>query len=212
MRIAVIGTGSVGRALGTRFAQLGHGVVFGSRSPTAGRVEALVEEIGHGVRADSPAAAAAGADLVVLAVPWSGAEEAIAALGDLEDRILVDCTNPLLPDLEGLDIREGVSGAQRLRARARGGRMVKAFNTTGAGNMADADYGDRRLSMPLCGDDREAKERVARLARDIGFEPLDCGPLSAAILLEHLAMLWIRLAYAEGLGPRFGFALLRRES
>ncbi len=211
MRIAVIGTGSVGRALGSRFAELGHEVVFGSRSPSSGRVEALLAEIGNGTRAESPPAAAAGAELVVLAVPWSGAGEAVSGLGELEDRILVDCTNPLLPDMRGLDIRGGVSGAERLRERARGGRMVKAFNATGAGNMADADYGDRRLSMPLCGDDPEARDRVARLARDIGFEPLDCGPLSAAILLEHLALLWIRLAYGEGLGPQFGFALLRRE-
>lgn len=212
MRIAVIGTGSVGRALGGRLAELGHEVVFGSRSPSSGRVETLLAEVGNGVRAEPPAAAAAGAELVLLAVPWSAAGGSVAALGDLEDRILVDCTNPLLPEAAGLDIRGGVSGAERLCERARGGRLVKAFNTTGAGNMADADYGDRRLSMPLCGDDREAKDRVARLARDIGFEPLDCGPLSAAILLEHLALLWIRLAYSEGLGPRFGFALLRREA
>ena len=212
MRIAVIGTGSVGRALGGRLAELGHEVVFGSRSPSSGRVETLLAEVGHGVRAEAPAAAGASAELVLLAVPWSAAGGSVAALGDLEDRILVDCTNPLLPEAAGLDIRGGVSGAERLRERARGGRLVKAFNTTGAGNMADADYGDRRLSMPLCGDDRKAKDRVARLARDIGFEPLDCGPLSAAILLEHLALLWIRLAYSEGLGPRFGFALLRREA
>ena len=212
MRIAVIGTGSVGRALGGRFAEIGHEIVFGSRSPSSGRVETLLAEIGHGVRAETPSDAAATAEVVVLAVPWSVAADAVAALGDLEDRILVDCTNPLLAGAAGLDIRGGVSGAERLRERTRGGRLVKAFNTTGAGNMADADYGDRRLSMPLCGDDRDARDRVARLARDIGFEPLDCGPLSAAILLEHLALLWIRLAYDEGLGPRFGFALLRREA
>jgi 8-hydroxy-5-deazaflavin:NADPH oxidoreductase len=212
MRIAMIGTGSVGRALGVRFAGLGHQVAFGSRHPSSGDVEQLLAGIEGTVRAASPTDAVSDSELVVLAVPWSAAESVVRSLGELGERILVDCTNPLLPEAAGLDLRGGVSGAERVDGWARGGRVVKAFNTTGAGNMADADYGDRRLSMPLCGDDRRAKETVAGLARDIGFEPLDCGALSAAVMLEHLALLWIRLAYEQGLGPQVGFALLRREA
>jgi predicted dinucleotide-binding enzyme len=92
-----------------------------------------------------------------------------------------------------------------------GGRIVKAFNTTGAANLADPSYSEHRLFMPLCGDDDKANAVVADLARDLGFEPVACGGLSSSVLLEHLAMLWITLAHVQALGPQIGFALLRRE-
>ncbi len=211
MRIGVIGTGSVGRALGSRLAAAGHQVVFGSRTPSAGRVEGLVKEAGHGSRAGLPREAAGASEVVILATPWHGTETAVRGLGDLDDRILVDCTNPLLPDLAGLDRTGGRSGAERVAEWTEGGRVVKAFNSTGAANMEDPSYAEHRLFMPLCGDDQEATAVVADLARDLGFEPVECGGLSAAALLENLAMLWITLAHVEGLGPQIGFALLRRE-
>jgi predicted dinucleotide-binding enzyme len=135
----------------------------------------------------------------------------VHSLEQLDDRVLVDCTNPLVPDMLGLDISRGRSGGERVAEWAAGGRVVKAFNTTGAGNLADSKFSDGRLVMPLCGDDPGAREIVADLALELGFEPLDCGGLRAAILLEHLAMLWITLARDQGLGPQIGFALLRRE-
>jgi NADPH-dependent F420 reductase len=211
MRIGVIGTGSVGRALGFRLAAAGYPVVFGSRTPSSGRVEGLVNDAGHGSRAGLPREAAKASEIVILATPWHGTETAVRGLGSLDDRILVDCTNPLLPDLAGLDLEDGRSGAERVAEWADGGRVVKAFNTTGAANMADPSYSEHRLVMPLCGDDDEANGIVADLARDLGFEPVECGGLSSAILLENLAMLWITLAHVEGLGPQIGFALLRRE-
>jgi len=211
MRIGVIGTGSVGRALGSRLAAAGHQVVFGSRTPSSGRVEGLVEDAGHGSRAGLPREAARASDVVLLATPWHGTETAVRGLGELDDRILVDCTNPLLPDLAGLDRIGGRSGAERVADWADGGRIVKAFNSTGAANMEDPSYEEHRLFMPLCGDDEEATAVVADLARDLGFEPVECGGLSSAALLENLAMLWITLAHVEGLGPQIGFALLRRE-
>lgn len=93
---------------------------------------------------------------------------------------------------------------------AAGARVVKAFNTTGSGNMADAGYGGERLAMMLCGDDEAAKRVVGGLAAELGFEPVDAGPLTRSRQLEQLAVLWIALAYQQGWGPDFGFALLRR--
>jgi predicted dinucleotide-binding enzyme len=211
MRIGVIGTGSVGRALGSRLAEFGHPVVFGSRTPSAGRVEGILSATGHGSRAGLPREAAGDSEVVFLATPWHGTETAVRGLGDLGDRVLIDCTNPLLPDLSGLDHAAGFSGGERVAEWADGGRIVKAFNTTGAANMADPTYGEQRLVMPVCGDDPDAKATVAELVRDLGFEPVDCGGIRAASLLESLAMLWITLAHGEGLGPQIGFALLRRE-
>lgn len=88
--------------------------------------------------------------------------------------------------------------------------MVKTFNSTGSVNMVDPRYGSQPASMFLCGDDSKAKSVVARLGEEIGFEMIDAGPLANARLLEPLAMLWISLAYRQGLGPNIAFKLLRR--
>ena len=111
-----------------------------------------------------------------------------------------------------LSIAVGYSDAQisRLEQNLRGARVVKAFNSTGAGNMADTDYGAEKPSMFLCGDDPPAKVTVSHLASELGFEPVDCGPLTSARYLEPLCGLWITLAYKQGLGPDIAFRLVRR--
>jgi predicted dinucleotide-binding enzyme len=208
MKIAVIGTGSVGSALGRGFARGGHEVTFGVRDPEKPEVRRLVEETG--ARASSVGDAAAFAEVVVLAMPWGSAREVIQTAGGLDGKVVLDCINPLKPDLSGLDTGDFRSAAEQVAAWAPGARVVKIFNTTGAGNMANPRFGDDRATMLYCGDDTEAKQVAARLAEDLGFEAVDAGPLSAAYLLEHHAMLWIHLAYAAGLGRDFAFKLVRR--
>lgn len=211
MRIAIIGTGNVGAVLGRRWAQGGHGVVFGSRRPDDGEIRALVEASGPRASAAAPAAAAAAADVVVLATPGAGAEAVAASLGDLAGKVLVDCTNPILPGLAGLSVGTDDSGAERIARAVPAARVVKAFNTTGSANMEDPAYPGGRLAMLLCGDDADARAVVAGLAAELGFEPVDCGPLKSARYLEPMAMAWITLAYPLKNGPDFGFAVLRRD-
>ena len=91
-----------------------------------------------------------------------------------------------------------------------GARVVKAFNTTGANNMADSRYGGGKLMMPIAGDDAAAKQTVMELASDLGFEPVDAGPLAMSRYIEPMAMVWIKLAIVQKQGRDFGFALLRR--
>ena len=208
MKIAIIGTGSVGSALGRGLAKAGHEVVFGVRDPGKPQVGRLAEETGG--HADSVAAAAADAEVVVLAMPWGSTQDVIQSAGGLSGKIVLDCINPLKPDLSGLDTGSARSAAEQVAAWAPGARVVKVFNSTGAGNMADPRYGEDRATMLYCGDDEKAKEVAARLAADLGFEPVDAGPLSAAYLLEHFAMLWIHLAYGAGLGRNIAFKLMRR--
>ncbi len=210
MKIAVIGTGNVGGTLGTRWAQKGHQVVFGSRDPEGEKTQHLVAGAGPNACAATAANAAAASDIVVFATPWSVTERAIISAGDLTGKIVVDCTNPLKPDLSGLDTGADTSAGEQVAAWAAGARTVKAFNTTGSGNMQDPLYDGAPLTMFICGDDAEAKQTVAGLAEDPGFEVVDAGGLTASRLLEHLAMLWISLAYAQGFGPNFGFKLVRR--
>jgi NADPH-dependent F420 reductase len=214
MKIAVIGAGNVGGTLGKRWARAGHEVVFGARDPAEAKVAALVHESGPGARAATVPEATRQADVVVLAVPWESAREALAAAGDLRGRVLIDATNPLAFGAEGL--RQGLvighttSGGEQVARWAEGARVVKAFNTTGWQNMADPAYGSGGLSMLLCGDDAEAKKVVAGLARQLGFEPVDVGPLRSARYLEAVAMLWIDMAVLQGFGTNFGFQIVKR--
>ena len=201
MEIAIIGTGSVGSALARGFARAGHGVVLGSRRPVAEEVRTLAQEVGGG--AAEPAEAAGRAEAVVLAVPWGAAQDSVEALGDLGGRILMDATNPLG---EGFSLVADPSGGERVAGWARGGRVVKAFNTVGAEVMETVQRYDPPPVLFLAGDDADAREVVAGLARDLGFEPLDVGGLEHARHLEHLAVLWIRRAIAAGT-RRWGLAL-----
>lgn len=211
MDLAIIGTGNVGATLGSRWAASGrHRVVFGTRDPGSEKARALIDRSGGDARVATPAQAAGGAEVVVLATPWIATEAVIASLGALTGKVVVDCTNPLTADLSGLVVAADTSGGEEVARWAAGARVVKAFNTTGAGNMADAGYGGERLVMLLAGDDAEAKSAVAGLAEELGFEAVDAGPLARSRQLEQLAVLWIALAYQQGMGVDFGFALQRR--
>lgn len=208
MGIAIIGAGNVGMALGQALTQRGETVVFGVPDPQ--KYATAVEGLGDRARLASTAEAIAASDLVILAVPHPATSGIAQSVPDWQGRVLVDATNPLAPGLAGLTLGTTTSGAEELARQARGARVVKAFNSTGAENMADAGYADGVPMMPVCGDDAQARERVMALATLIGFEAVDMGPLMAARYLEPLAMAWIHLAFRQGLGRRFAFGLLRR--
>jgi 8-hydroxy-5-deazaflavin:NADPH oxidoreductase len=210
MRIAIIGTGSVGLTLGRRLAEVGHHVIFGSRRKNDPDVCDPVARIGHRVEIATVSEAIEESDLVVLAVPYQAALDLAQREAALAGKVVVDVTNPLTLDFSGLTIGHQSSAAEELQRLAPASRVVKAFNTTGAENMALPRYGQTALFMPVAGDDAKPKAQVIRLAREIGFDAIDVGPLAQARLLEPLALLWITLAHAGGLGRDIGFALLRR--
>ena len=147
--------------------------------------------------------------MVVLTTPWNATQAAIQNAGYLSGKILVDCTNPLKPDLSGLTIGLDASAAEQIASWARGARVVKCFNTTGAENMTSPRFGADLAVMFIAGDDDAAKAIVVKLGDELGFEMVDAGALSIARLLEPVAMLWIHLAYRRGLGRDFAFKLLR---
>lgn len=203
MNITIVGSGHVGRALGAGWRKGGHSVTFATREPNGDKAAALRRE-GFAV---APLTAA-GADVIVLAVPWVAVETTLHALGPLAGKVLIDCTDPLTTGRE-LAIGFDGSGGETV-ARLTGARVVKAFSTTGAANMADSRYPAARLMMAVAGDDAAAKQIAMSLAAELGFDPVDTGPLTMCRYLEPLALIWINLAYTQGLGPDIGFALLRR--
>ncbi|HYE74281.1 MAG TPA: NADPH-dependent F420 reductase [Blastocatellia bacterium] len=209
MRIGIIGVGNVGSALGTGWVRAGHEVMFGVRNPDDEKVQRLLSLLGTKAQAAPVADAAKFGEVIVLATPWPAAKDAISQIGDLSGKILFDCTNPLKPSLDGLELGLDSSGGEQVAEWAKGAKVVKIFNTTGADNMAKPHYGETKLTMLYCGDDASAKETAAKLAADLGFDPVDVGPLKQSRLLEPLAMLWISLAFG-GLGRDFAFNLIRR--
>jgi predicted dinucleotide-binding enzyme len=201
MNIGILGSGNVGGTLGELWSAHGHSVLFGRRDPNA--------TAKAGLRAASIPRAAEHGQVIVLAVPWTAAKETLERCGDLTGKILIDCTNPLEPDLSGLTIGHTTSAAEQIAHWAKGARVVKCFNCIGSPNLERPDFDGQRASMFFCGDDRGVKDVVSKLGHELGFDMIDCGLLSRARLLEPLAMLWISLAYKEGLGPRIAFKLLR---
>ncbi len=202
MKIAVIGAGNVGGALGTGWSKHGHEVTFGVRNPkttdssTATKVAPVME-------------AAQSCDVLALCVPWKAVPDALLSAGDLTGKIVLDATNPLSPDLSGLDLQPGTSAGEKVASLTKAA-VVKIFNTTGYPNMANPDYHGQRATMFYCGDDDNAKRIAARLASDLGFDPVDAGPLKHARMLEELAVLWITLALKQGYGVNMAFRMMRR--
>lgn len=211
MKIGILGAGRVGGALGRIWSRAGHEIVFGVLDPADPRLADLLDSLGRRVIAAGVAEAAAFGDVVVLATPWPATRHAIVATGGLAGKIVIDCTNPHLPDLSGLEIGHSNSAAEEVARWAVGARVVKAFNTVGSAHLGNADFPMGRLTGFLCGDDAEAKRVVAELVRDAGLDPLDAGPLVRARLLEAMAMLGIHLAVHQGLGGDIGLALVRRK-
>jgi 8-hydroxy-5-deazaflavin:NADPH oxidoreductase len=209
LKIAIVGTGGVGAALGTRWGAAGHTIAYGSRAPDSEKVQQLVAKSGNSA-AMSPRNAVADAEAILFAVPWPAARESLAQLGDLDGRLLIDCTNPLLSDLSGIELGHVISAGEQIAAWAPGAKVVKAFNTASVKVMLNPQFGEHRATMFYCGDDAAARLAVRRLIEDVGFDPVDAGSLSSSRYLEPLAMLYIHLAFRQGFGSNCAFKIMRR--
>jgi predicted dinucleotide-binding enzyme len=206
MRIGIIGAGSLGSALGERLGGAGHEIMFGGGDSAL----AVADRLGVGVGSNSEAAGFS--DVVVLAVPFAAIDAALAEAAP-QSRVLWSCVNALQPDLSGLLVGFDTSAAEEVARRAPGARVVAAIppfaDAIASGSLA-YDQG-LEPSVFLCGDDPGAKQIVEELIRDIGAQPIDAGPLSAARLVEPAMMLLISLAYAGA--PRdIALRLLERRS
>lgn len=206
MDIAIIGAGKVGSALARGWARAGHRIVLGVRDPAASA--ALATEVCAQVT--TPAEAAQAAEVIVLSLPWGAAESVARSLGDLEGRIVIDCMNPLVrtDGRMALDRGHTTSGAEALAGWLTNARLVKTLNQVGAEVMESNHAMAHRPAMFMAGDDAAAKEVVAGLLTDLGFEPLDAGALVQARILEPYALVWINQALMRGKGRNWAFAAL----
>jgi predicted dinucleotide-binding enzyme len=207
MRVGILGSGLMGGKLGTIFARAGHDVVF-SYARTKGKLEKLARDSGGQARAGTPAEAARDADVVLLAVHWTRVDDALKQAGDLSGKVIVTCSLPMKADDSGLVVAHTSSGAEELAKKVPKARVVSAFNTLPSEvffSVFEGEHGDSPPSVVYCGDDARAKEIAAQLISDVGFEPLDVGPLRIARYTEPFALLMGQIAYEGEGGPAVAY-------
>lgn len=184
-KIAIIGDGNVGSALERGLIRTGYEV------RTTGREN--VRETG------------AWAEVVILAVPFGAVNDAVSTMGSaLDGKTLIDVTNALDENM-GLSIGFSTSGAEELQKLVPSAKVVKAFNTVFAQHMDTGKVGGETLTVLAASDDEEAKSIVLDLAKAIGFDAVNAGPLQNARWLETLGYLNIALGYVVGHGVNTGF-------
>jgi predicted dinucleotide-binding enzyme len=194
-RIAVLGAGTMGRAVAGFFAGAGYRVVLGSR--TAGR---RADTPGGSIEVRSYRDAVASADIVFLTTLWEHTEAALHAVGPFDGRVLIDCSNPEGTDGRSLAVGLTTSGAEHVATWAPDARVVKAFNHVYAEVLSSREALARGVTVFVCGDDGNARLRVCELLQRVGLEPIDAGSLTTARYLEPLAMLMVELVRGQGFG------------
>jgi predicted dinucleotide-binding enzyme len=207
MRIGILGSGLMGGKLGTLFARAGHEVVF-SYSRSREKLQRLAREGGASARAGTPREAARQADALLLAVHWSRLDDVLRRAGDLSGKVLVSCSLPMNEDDTELVVGRTTSGAERLARKVPRAAVVSAFNTVPSEvlfGVFEARSHAPRPSLVYCGDDADAKQVANALILDVGFEPVDAGPLRVARYSEPFALLVAQLAYEGRGGPELAY-------
>lgn len=212
MKIGILGSGDVGRALGSGLIRHGHEIMIGSREPERENLVAWREESGGST--GSPADAAAFGEWAIIATQFDGAHSAIELAGPdrLAGKIVIDVTNPL-DFADGppphLSTAAGDSAGEQIQRWLPSSRVVKAFNIVNARFMVDPDFTDGPPTMFIAGNDGAARAAVTGLLEEIGWDVADLGPIKAARYIEGLAMCWIWYGFATGTWDH-AFRLLRK--
>lgn len=203
MKVAILGTGRVGTSIAKGLSKTKHEVTFGSRDPSKA-------DVPPGMKVETLSKAAQWAEAAILAVPFSAVQSTIQAVGpgNLRGKTVVDATNVLAPSGD-LALGFTTSGAEELARLVPEANVVKAFNTIFAKNMSTGHVAGQPITLHVAGDDPKAKAAVMALGRDIGFEPVDAGPLRASRYLEPLAKHVISLAFDQKMGTDIGYRLIR---
>ena len=191
MEISIIGDGNVGSALSRGLERAGHEVT------TCGHDAEREREL------------AESGEIIILAVPFEAIDDVASTIGHRADgKTVIDVTNVITPDMKGLAVGFTTSGAEEWQKRLPQAHVIKAFNTEFANTMDSGEAKGEQLTAFIAGDDPQAKETVIELAEDIGFDPVDAGPLQNARLLEPLALLNVQLGYELGLGRDMGIKVV----
>ncbi|MDX2254039.1 MAG: NADPH-dependent F420 reductase [Pseudanabaenaceae cyanobacterium bins.39] len=212
MKIAFIGTGNVGAPLADRLQKLGHDVAIAARDPQSQSVQAVIQR-NPALVVKTPLEAVQSAEIIFLATPFNAIEAALTPIKyALEGKILVDCTNPVGAGLSH-GLQSQTSGSETVQELIPETNVVKAFTIYGFENFEDstyAGYGDLKPAMLIAGNEQSAKATVMELCSQLGWEPIDTGSLGMSLHLEHMTLLWIKMARVQGWGAGMVWAMLKR--
>lgn len=214
MRIGILGSGVMGAKLGTLFARAGHEVVF-SYAHSMEKLKRLAKDAGSGARAGKPAEAAEDADALLLAVHWLRIDDVLKQAGDVSGKVILTCSLPMDKGNTSLVIGTTNSGAEELARKVPKAKVVCAFNTVPSEvlfGVYEARRKANRPSLAYCGDDAPSKKIAASLIREVGFDPVDAGPLRIARYTEPFALLMGQLAYEGSGGPEIAYRFERFNS
>lgn len=208
MRIAVVGTGDMGGALAVALSRKHEVSVAGSRLGSESAAAAIaasggkIREIGVEQARD--------ADVIVFAVPWEAVDDVAQRLGDLRGKAVMVVT---VPWIEGQNLAVGTttSGAEIIASKLHGARVAQAFNTISSATVRDVESYKEKPTALVCSDDDDAKKAVRQLARDIGFDEADGGPLLSARFTEPIGMMWAQLAFEGGYGEKVAFRIVKSD-
>jgi 8-hydroxy-5-deazaflavin:NADPH oxidoreductase len=206
MRVGILGSGLMGGKLGTLFARAGHEVVF-SYARSRQKLQRLAREAGAKARAGTPREAAQDADALILAVHWLQIDDVLRQAGDVSGKVIVTCCLPMNAENTELAVAHTSSGAEELAKKVRRAHVVAAFGTIPSEVLFGVfeAKGIERPSLVYYGDHQGAKDVAVRLIQDVGFEPVDAGPLRIARYAEPFTMLIAQLAYEGDRGPELAY-------
>ena len=211
MKIAFIGYGQVGGPLADHIQRAGHEVTLAAQDANSTSVKNALGKNAN-LHVSTPQVAVSAAEVVFLATPFQANDSALKAVAEeLKGKILVDCTNPVGPNLtHGLNnVQSGSELVQKIVPET---HVVKAFTIYGFENFENniyPGYGVKPVMM-YCGKEKDAKKTVGSLISQLGWEPLDVGGIEQALHLEHMTLLWIRMVRVNGQSPNTVWAKLQR--
>lgn len=211
MNITFLGIGQVGSALARNLVNFNHHVTIAARDPNSDKVKLALSKC-QALQVANVSEAIAQAEIIFLATPYDAVASAVSEIEDWSGKIVVDCTNPVGANLShGLDSK--ISGGEVIQDLLPTAKVVKAFTIYGFENFENTvypDYGNLKPAMLIAGNHPEAKQIVSNLCIELGWEPIDTGDISQSLHLEHLCLLWIKMARVQGIGPDFVWARLKR--
>ena len=193
------------------WARAGHDVVF-SYAHSEQKLKRLAREAKGNATAGTPSDAARNADALLLAVHWSRVDDVLKQAGDVSGKTIVSCSLPMNADDSDLAIAHTYSGSEALARKVPKARVVSAFNTVPSEvlfGVFAARRKARKPSLVYCGDDARSKKIAAELIRDVGFDPVDAGPLRIARYTEPFTLLIAQLAYEGDAGPELAYRFER---
>jgi predicted dinucleotide-binding enzyme len=211
MNIGILGSGLMGAKLGTIFARAGHNVIF-TYARSEEKLKRLAREAGNNATAGTPTEAAKQYDVVLLAVHWSRVDDVLKQTGNLSGKVVLTCSLPMDAANTKLIVGNTSSGAEELAKKIPHAHVVSAFNTVPSEVLFGVFEQKKKTEKPslvYCADHAGSKKTAAQLINDVGFDPIDAGPLRIARYTEPFALLVAQLAYEGSAGPELAYRFER---